>query len=67
MSTFEEIRPEFEISSKVKSVDIHAFDEFYPSTTLAWQKEMNAMVGCASVSRFAFFHVKDLPNHHLIL
>ena len=24
MSTFEEIRPEFEISSKVKSVDIHA-------------------------------------------
>ena len=26
MSTFEEIRPEFEISSEVKSVDIHVFE-----------------------------------------
>jgi len=30
MSTFEETRPEFEISSIVKSVDIHAFEGFYP-------------------------------------
>ena len=28
--SFEEIRPEFEISSKVKSVDIHTFEGFPP-------------------------------------
>jgi len=30
MSTFEEIRPEFEISSEVESVSGHAFEGFYP-------------------------------------
>ena len=30
MSTFEEIRPELEIWSKAQSVDIHAFEGFYP-------------------------------------
>ena len=30
MSTFEEFRPEFEISLIVKSVDIHAFEVVYP-------------------------------------
>ena len=30
MSTFEEIHLEFEISPEVKSVDIHAFEGFYP-------------------------------------
>jgi hypothetical protein len=30
MSTFEEIHPEFEIPSRVKSVDIHAVEGFYP-------------------------------------
>ena len=30
MSTYQEIHPEFEISPEVKSVDIHAFEGFYP-------------------------------------
>ena len=30
ISTVEEIRPAFEISSGVKIVDIHAFEGFYP-------------------------------------